>query len=488
MSEKRDVSIDRRTFIRGAAAGASGMALSCASMSGPTPSSKRIPEKPNILFVFSDQQRWDTVGCYGNEIFPNLTPNLDQMAQDGVRFEHAFTCQPVCGPARSCLQTGKWATQTGCFKNNIALPLDENTIARSLSGAGYEVGYIGKWHLASSAGQNENFRTKAIPTERRGGYKDFWLAADVLEFTSHSYDGYMYDADMNKVEFPKDRYRVDCVTDYALDYLRTRDRKRPFFLFLSYIEPHHQNDHGCFEGPRGSKELYKNYRVPGDLAGTKGDWKKELPDYLGCCGSLDKNLGRIRAELSRLGLANNTLVIYTSDHGCHFRTRNSEYKRACHDNCIRVPMILSGPGFTGGKVIQDLVSLIDLPPTVLTAGGVAPFSYMGGHALQPLASGTADDWKQEVFVQISESHVGRAIRTKRWKYSVRAPGKSGGKHMNSDVYVEDYLYDLEADPHERNNLVKDPKYVEVRAQLAATLKRRMVLAGESEPEIRPAGA
>jgi arylsulfatase A-like enzyme len=104
--------------------------------------------KPNIIFFFSDQQRWDTLGCYGQKL--PLTPNLDRMAAEGVRFEFAFTCQPVCGPARSCLQTGKYATQTGCFRNNIGLPTDEKTIAHWLSDGGYEVGYLGKWHLAST--------------------------------------------------------------------------------------------------------------------------------------------------------------------------------------------------------------------------------------------------------------------------------------------------------------------------------------------------
>jgi len=487
MTRRRDCSMDRRRFLKGvAAAGASGVAVSCARAGGQPNAGSRRPGKPNILFVFSDQQRWDTVDCYGQPLFPGLTPNLDRMARDGVRFEHAFTCQPVCGPARACLQTGKWATETGCFKNDIGLPLDERTIARWLSEAGYETGYIGKWHLASTGPKKIDYRTQPIPPEYRGGYKDFWLASDVLEFTSHGYDGHMFDGDMNKVEFPKDRYRADCVTDFALDYLRRRDRKRPFFLFLSYIEPHQQNDHGHFEGPHGSKERFGNYRVPGDLAGAKGDWEQELPDYLGCCASLDANLGRIRAELKRRGLADNTLVIYTSDHACHFRTRNGEYKRACHDNSIRVPMILYGLGFEGGKVVRELVSLIDLPPTLMAAAGIAVPPTMRGHALQPLVSGAATNWPDEVFLQISESQVGRAIRTRKWKYSVRAESKAGGKDMSSDEYTEDFLYDLEADPNERNNLVSESKYAEVRAELAKTLKRRMVMAGEKAPVIKAA--
>ena len=190
--------------------------------------------------------------------------------------------------------------------------------------------------------------------------------------------------------------------------------------------------------------------------------------------------------MEALGLADNTLLIYTSDHGCHFRTRNREYKRSCHDGCLRIPMIAWGPGFRGGDVIDELVSLIDIPPTLLISGRAGVPDVMRGRPLQELAEGTPADWRREVFAQISESQVGRCIRTKKWKYSVTAPGKRGGTDPDSDVYVEDFLYDLDADPHEQNNLVADPALADVRAELCATLKRRMVGAGEREPEIRAA--
>jgi uncharacterized sulfatase len=293
----------------------------------------------------------------------------------------------------------------------------------------------------------------------------------------------MFDGNGDKRHFPKGRYRVDVLTDWVLEYLESRDMDKPLFLFISYIEPHHQNDHNQFEGPNGSKKRFADYNIPGDLADAKGDWRKEMPDYLGCCWSLDQNVGRIKDKMEQLGIADNTLLIYTSDHGCHFRTRNSEYKRSCHDNAIRIPLIIHGPGFTGGKVISELVSLIDLPPTVLQAGHVRPPDYMRGRALQKLVNSKADNWPQEVFVQISESQVGRAVRTKRWKYSVRAENKNGVRDSYSDEYMEDKLYNLEKDPYERHNLVGDPTLADVRAKLAKILKRRMVAAGENEPSI-----
>ncbi len=439
---------------------------------------------PNILFIFSDQQRWDTMGCYGQEL--DTTPNLDRIAARGTRFEHAYSCQPVCGPARACLQTGKYAAELGVYTNHKLLPRDEKTLANHLYEAGYEVGYIGKWHLASfgERGGEDDFRTRAVPIERRGGYIDYWLVADALEFTSHSYDGYMFDADGNKREFPEGRYRADAQTDWVIEYLENRKTDKPFYLMVSYIEPHHQNDHNRYEGPEGSKDKYRDFKVPGDLVDTEGDWRENFPDYLGCVNSLDYNAGRIFDTLEKRGELKNTVVIYTSDHGSHFRTRNGEYKRSCHDACIRIPMIISGPGFTGKGVPADLVSLIDIPPTILRAGGVTPPKAMRGRPLQDLADGSAEDWPEEIFLQISESQTGRAIRTKKWKYSITAPDKDGHAGF-SDMYAEDFLYDLEKDPHERNNLVSDPAYAGLRAELRETMKRRMQEAGEEAPEIKP---
>ncbi|HPP13106.1 MAG TPA: sulfatase-like hydrolase/transferase, partial [bacterium] len=434
----------------------------------------------------SDQQRWDTLSCYG--VPANLSPNLDLMASEGTRFEFAFTCQPVCGPARACLQTGKYATETGCFTNHRRLPAGETTIAHLLKSAGYQVGYIGKWHLASCGppGGVDDFRQRPVPPERRGGYDDFWLASDVLEFTSHAYDGYVFDGQGRRRDFPPGRYRVQVLTDWAIEYLENCSWEKPFFLFLSYLEPHHQNDHGHFEGPYGSREKFSACPVPADLKNLEGDWEREYPDYLGCCASLDEAVGRLRRCLERLGLLDQTLVIYTSDHGCHFRTRNSEYKRSCHESSIRIPLIISGPGFRTGKVVSRLVSLIDLPPTILKSAGVSVPLSMRGRALQETLS-PEKDWRDEIFIQISESQVGRALRTRHWKYSVMAPGKNGVSDPGSNFYREEFLYDLSQDPLEQNNLVAEPGTAVIRRQLASRLRERMVEAGESPPVIKPAG-
>lgn len=433
--------------------------------------------RPNIIFYFSDQQRWDTV----NE---TATPNLMKLAEDGIKFENSYTCQPVCGPARACLQTGVYATQNKCYWNGIPLPQDIKPLAEYFNEAGYETAYVGKWHLASDRLPNIGFHCEktAIPKELQGGYKDWWRAADVLEFTSHGYDGYVFDAEGNKLDFKG--YRADCINDFALEYLDQKTSDKPFFMFVSQIEPHHQNDHHCYEGPKDVVPKFKDYPLPDDLTFLKGDYKEMYPDYMAAINSLDSNVGRLVEKLKEKGLYDNTVIIYTSDHGSHFKTRNLEYKRSCHDSATHTPLIIEGGAFKGGKVDSRLVSLIDLPPTLLDIAGIdIPDSYMGKSLLKELETGEERDC---VFMQISESQCGRAIRTKKYKYAIRTLAPTGYVKHDASVYFEDYLYDLEKDPIEKHNLIKDPKYASERKKLKEMLVREMTSAGEKDPKILPA--
>ena len=434
--------------------------------------------RPNIIFYFSDQQRWDTV----NE---EVTPNLMQLAQEGIQFENSYTCQPVCGPARACLQTGLYATQCGCYWNGIALPQDIKPLAEYFNEAGYETAYVGKWHLASDRLPNVGVHCEktAIPKDRQGGYRDWWRAADVLEFTSHGYDGYVFDAEGNQIDFKG--YRADCINDFALEYLDQTTSDQPFFLFISQLEPHHQNDHHCYEGPKETVERYRNYPIPPDLSFLKGDYDQMYPDYMAAINRLDENVGRLVDKLKEKGLYENTILIYTSDHGSHFKTRNLEYKRSCHDSATHTPLIIRGGPFQGGKRDDRLVSLIDLPPTMLDMAGIPiPGCYMGRSLLRELEGEEPE--RDCVFIQISESQCGRAVRTKQYKYAVRAPSPSGYTIHSSPVYFEDYLYDLKKDPIEKNNLIRDKSYAFVREKMRKLLLREMEQAGEKKPVILPA--
>ena len=415
-------------------------------------------KKKNILLYFTDQQRADTCGCYGQEL--PITPVLDQLAAEGTRFDLAFTPQPVCGPCRAMFQTGKWATDIGCFRNNIMLPANVKPLGAYMEEAGYETAYVGKWHLASD-GELEKKPTidhtvTAIPRELRGGYTGFWRTSDVLEFTSHGYDGFVFDENDNRIDFKG--YRVDCITDFALEFLEQYRGEKPFFMTVSHIEPHHQNDHHHYEGPIGSKEKYANFTSPKDLEVLGGNHREEYPDYLGQCASLDKNLGRLVNKLKEMGIYEDTVIIYLADHGSHFMTRNQDahlngyddYKRSMHDACLRVPLVVTGGEFTGGGVVTDLISTAGLPKTILGIAGVDVGDKMIGEDFADVLHKTDPDRPNEVFAQISES---------------------------------DFFYDLKKDPYELNNLIDDPAYTQVKQELRKKLLKWIRLAENAEPEI-----
>ncbi len=431
----------------------------------------------NIIFYFTDQQRWDTCGCFGQPL--DITPNLDRLAREGVKFDNAFSPQPVCGPCRALFQTGKWPTETGCFRNNIMLPAGVKTLGSYIEEAGYETAYIGKWHLASDGELEEPPRidhtVTAIPRELRGGYTGFWRAADVLEFTSHGYDGFVFDENGRRVDFKG--YRADCINDMALEFFDKYDGKKPFFMTISQIEPHHQNDRKHYEGPEGSKERFKDFVLPEDLKALGGNGAEEYPDYLGQCASLDENLGRLVARLKEKGLYEDTVIIFASDHGSHFLTRNrdshlngyDDYKRSCHDAALHVPLVIAGGPFKGGIAVEELVSTASLPKTILALAGVDVGDAMIGENLLDVVEKKDDNRPNEIFAQISESRVGRCIRTARYTYSVYAPGVNGGEAASADRYADDFLYDMEKDPHQLNNVVADPAYAQVKAELRERL-------------------
>jgi arylsulfatase A-like enzyme len=439
---------------------------------------KTAGRPPNVIVFFTDQQRWDTTGLHGNPL--DLTPNLDRMATQGTHLNYSFTNQPVCGPARAVMQTGLYPTTTGVWRNAIALPENQKTLAHYFKEGGYQTAYIGKWHLATDMPDGE----KPVPVAERGGY-DYWLAANILEFTSQPYNTVLFDTEGQVVSLPG--YRVDALTDAAIRYV-TGHRQRPFYLYFSFLEPHHQNNQDDYPAPVGYRERYEGRWMPADLAALGGNSYQNIGGYFGMVKRLDEALGRFLDALKSLNLLDNTIILFTSDHGNHFRTRNAEYKRSGHESSIRIPAAFQGPGFKGGGQVQQLISHIDLPPTLLAAAGLPVPPEMPGRAITPLRRDYMEDWPQEVLVQISESQVGRAIRTKRWKYIVSAPGKDGNAVPSATLYQEESLYDLLADPHELTNLAGMESYREIADSLKERLIRRMVEAGEETPTIEAAPA
>ena len=437
-------------------------------------------DRSNIILIISDQFRWDCLGANGLSPL-NLTPNLDAMASQGTNFANAITNQPVCTPSRACLFTGTYMNRNGVWHNGLPLAPETLTIAKLFRRAGYTANYIGKWHLAPENAKDPS-TFGPVPKQFRGGFDDFWEGCNVLEHTSHPYEGAIWDGEGKEIRF-SDTYRVDFITDRAVRFLREAARQ-PFFLVISYLEPHFQNDCNCFVAPKGYAERYRNSFIPRDLMSFPGDWQQQLPDYYGCIARVDENVGRLRQELQHLQLAEKTIVAFVSDHGCHFRTRNTEYKRSGHESSIHLPLVIAGPNFDNSRTVKDLVSQIDLGPTLLEAAGITVPDAMQGRGFLQLARGPVTSWRNEVFIQISESMTGRALRTPQWTYVVaQADGKSQAK---ASTYVEYQLYDLFSDPHQLVNLAGRRETRAIATDLRARLLNRMKEAGEEPAEILPA--
>lgn len=460
------------------------------------PSPAARTDRPNVIVFFTDQQRWDCSSLHGNPL--SLMPNFDRIARQGTHVANSFTCAPVCGPARACLQTGTYISRNGAYRNGKGLPSDLPTMAQLFNDAGYRTGYIGKWHLAGPDGHaSDDGERGPVKAEARGGYQD-WLAVEALEFSIDDYHTVLYDNDNEPKFLPG--YRVDAMTDAGIRYI-DQHKDHPFFLMLSYIEPHHQNDRDSYPAPTGYREQYQGSWVPPDLAAlagnqpdpdyggrnpdTHGSVHQQLGGYYGMVKRLDEAFGRMLDALKSLGLDKNTIVLFTSDHACHFKTRNWEYKRSCHDSSIRVPTAITGPGFLGGGHVHQMVSLVDLPATLVDAAGLDVPETMQGRSILPLLRRDSEGWPDEALIQICDAKVGRAIRSGRWKYCVMSDMISDKVKMDFDkvTYHEAFLYDLEHDPYELTNLIRYDSHSKLREVLRQRLTQRMLEIGEAAPTI-----
>ncbi len=450
-----------------------------------------MAERPNVVVFFTDQQRHDTSGLHGCPL--GLTPNFDAWATRGTHFAQAITPQPVCGPARACLQTGRFATAIGdgCHTNGRPLPEDADTLAKRFAAAGYATGYFGKWHLAEGDGP--------VPEAGRGGWRH-WLAANALEATSDAYQTRVWDNDQQPVDLPG--YRVDALTDATIRWIDQRSRAgEPFLCMLSHLEPHMQNHRDDYPAPALVADRYAGRWTPPDLAAlpgahpavahlTGGNAQQQIAGYFGMCKRLDEAFGRLMDALISLDEIDNTVVVFASDHACHFRTRNDEYKRSCHESSVRTPCMAHGGPFTGGGRVERPFQLTDLAPTLCDAAGLgAPAGAQGRSALGLVRRDAAAEaaWPGEAFVQVSESVLGRAVRTRRWKYAVEAEG-AGPADRFASTYRESHLYDLLADPHELINLAGSASHAPVREEMKQRLLRRMSAAGEPPAEVADADA
>lgn len=443
-------------------------------------------KKPNIVLYVADQMRWDFIGAYG--LNPSTrTPNLDKIVKRGVAFTGAVTNQPLCSPSRACMMTGCYATKTGMWKlpPPTVLNPDLPTLASILRSNGYTANFVGKWHLAPING-NDRASLGYVRPQDRGGFSDFWEGSNVLELTSHPYEGTIWDSHGNPISW-RDQYRVDFLTDRAVRFLR-QPQEKPFLLFISQLEPHFQNDEVKFVAPKGYAERFQNSFVPPDLLHLPGDWQEQLPGYYGCIEKIDQSVGTILQTLEEQNQLDNTIFLFSSDHGCQFRTRNAEYKRSPHDSSIRVPFIAQGPGFNHSLSLQEIVGNIDMTPTLLDSAGIAVPKSMQGKSLLPLIQNpqARRDWGNKALIQISESMVARAIRTDEWTYCVADPTLNGYKVSSSMRYQEYQIYNNYADPAQLVNLAGREPFKENARHLREQLLQMIAESGEAQPTITPA--
>lgn len=438
-------------------------------------------DRPNFVFLLTDDQRWDALSVVQKEQgdkgrFPWLkTPNLDRLAADGVRFRNAFVVNSLCSPSRASFLTGMYGHHNGIINNSTPLAADSVTYASVLREAGYTTGYVGKWHMDRQTGQRPGFDYSASFVGQ-GKYRDCPF-------------------EVNGKATPTSGWVDDVSTDYAVEFLR-RQRGKPFLLALGY-----KTCHGPFSPPdRRSKdyegersrpvpnlELAPPYRKPsGPEHKVAADFiapdSPKLLGYMRCIAAMDEGVGRILDELQKLGLTDNTVVVFASDNGYYLREHGLGDKRTAYEESLRIPLLVRWPGRAArGRLIDEMVLNIDLAPTILDLAGVPVPRQMQGRSWRPLLEGKDANWRNAFYYEyIYEppfaSPAVQAVRTERAKL-IRYPGHP--------EWTE--LFDLQNDPYEISNLYREPGQMQIREMLNAAFQEEQTRAtGGKAPGSRPA--
>jgi len=424
---------------------------------------------PNLLFVFADQMRGMDLGCAGN---PEVrTPNLDRLAGEGLRFTHAYANCPVCTPSRASLLTGRYPLTCRVIANDLPLPEEEVTLAEILKEQGYRTGYVGKWHLDGVP------RARFTPPgPRRQGF-DYWAVWNC----AHDYfNGQVFRDTPDPISLPG--YEPVGQTDLALEFLQQAD-DRPFCLFLSWGPPHDPYE----QVPDAYKSLYDPLQLtlrpnvrpiqpgPHDLSGQR-DPRTTLACYYAHITALDEQFGRLMAFLDEHRLADNTLVVFTSDHGDMLWSQGRMKKQQPWEESISIPFLVRGPGITPtGGCCDLLFSVVDMAPTLLAWMGFPVPEPMEGTDLSPALGGERISGPSSVFlmdlVTMDEAyHQGlrewRGLRTPRYTYARWADGAGW------------LLYDNEADPYQLRNRIDDPEAQDLRGRLEAELQEWLYRTGD----------
>ncbi len=453
----------RREFLRRLALGFSGM-TACANMpqaQAAPPNEKTTP--PNIVYVFADQWRAQATGYNGDA--NARTPNLDRLAGQSVNFTNAVSGCPVCSPYRASLLTGQYWHKHGIFLNDVPLSADAVTIADVLRGAGYDTGYIGKWHLDGRG------RLSFTPPERRHGFT-FWRA---LECT-HEYNNSKYFGDEPEAK-QWDGYDAIAQTAEAQKYIKERSGGKPFALFLSWGPPHNPYETAPkeYRDRIRAEDIVLRPNVPAEHAEAA---RKDLAGYYAHIMALDDCVGRLMDTVEACGIAKNTIFVFTSDHGDMLHSQGQQRKQRPWDESVRVPFLLRCPVSLGdvGRKTECMLNTPDIMPTLLGLCGVAiPGCVQGRDFSRDLVQGKEPDADAALLACISP--FGEFTR------------KNGGREYRGirarqHTYVRDIngpwlLYDNAADPYQQNNLCGKEEHHALLERLDRRLKQKLDECGDA---------
>jgi arylsulfatase A-like enzyme len=419
--------------------------------------------KPNVVFILADQWRASATGYAGD---PNVkTPNLDRLAKEGLRFRNAVSVCPVCTPYRAALMTGRYPTSTGMFLNDAHLPDSEVCIAEVLKSAGYATAYIGKWHLDGHG------RSAYIPPERRRGW-EYWKAAEC----DHSYNrSHYYTGNSDAKQFWTG-YDAFTQTEDARQYIRAHARgPQPFILFVSYGGPHFPHA----TAPMEYKALYPPEKIelpPNVPAAMQTEARQEAQGYYAHCTALDKCVGEMLQTLDETGIAANTIVVFTADHGEMLGSHGCppRMKQVCWSESANVPFLLRYPPLHGGKgrTVNTPLTTPDIFPTLLGLAGVKSPGAVEGEDLSPLIrNGREADDRAALYMGVSPFVARdfvkeyRAIRTDRYTYVRSLDGPW-------------LLFDDQKDPYQMDNLVAKPESSALCKELDARLQVQLRKIGD----------
>lgn len=440
------------------------------------------PDRPrNVIFILADDHRHDFMSFMKPAIAPWLeTPNLDRIRREGAHLPKAFVTTALCSPSRASILTGLYSHQHTVVDNVAPEPPTLTYFPQYLQRAGYQTAFIGKWHMGDEDDRPRKGFNHWVSFRGQGVYYNPAL-----------------NVDGKPVVHGDSAYIADVLTDYALNWMKGRDESKPFFLYLSHKSVHHQ-----FQPGRGDRNRYADKPIQYPPSFYQSSPKNENPevagagvpqwvkrqryswhgvdylyhgsttfdafvrDYCETLRSLDASIGRVLKYLDDTGLAKNTLVVYMGDNGFMFGEHGLIDKRTAYEESMRVPLIMRCPDLIpAGSTVSQLVQNVDIAPTILELAGLQKASQMVGRSMVPLLKGqSVADWRDKIFYEyyweydFPHTPTVHAIRTDRYKY-VRYHG----------VWDTNEFFDLQADPNEMRNLIKEPQHQQTIKQMAGQL-------------------